>query len=101
MTISKAGFAKFSDFIGFERLIAPYLIKLIYWVGAIVIIVAGLAGFFGAFAATGGGIGRALLALIGMVFLLLIWRVVSELWILAFNIHERLGEIRDALSRQR
>ncbi|AIY40115.1 hypothetical protein LT85_0957 [Collimonas arenae] len=29
-----------------------------------------------------------------------IWRLISELWILAFNIYERLVEIRDLMARQ-
>ena len=83
--------------LGFERFIAPVLIKLIYWVGIVAILVAGATSFVNT---SGEGIGRMLLTLVALLLSLLIWRLVSELWILAFNIYERLVEIRDLMARQ-
>ena len=37
------------------------------------------------------------LAVIGTALGALVWRVVCELWMLGFNIYDRLGEIRDRL----
>jgi hypothetical protein len=96
--ITKKGYAKLSSPLGFEHLIAPYLIKLIYWLGLLLIVVAGIMSYFSN--GESGGVGRILLALGGMLLALLIWRLLSELLILAFNIYERLVEIRDLLSRQ-
>ena len=96
MTTKNNRLATLFYFFGFERLIAPVLIKLIYWVGMVAILIAGVAGFFNG----DGSLGRILLTLIALLFSLLIWRLLSELLILAFNIYERLVEIRDLLSRQ-
>jgi len=96
MTNKNKRLNKFSYFFGFERLIAPVLIKLIYWLGIVVIFVGGISSFINA----GGGISRMLLTLLALLLSLLIWRLISELWILAFNIYERLGEIRDLMAHQ-
>jgi hypothetical protein len=95
MTNTHQRLAKLFYFFGFERLIAPVLIKLIYWVGIIVILTAGATSLVN----TVDGIGRMLLTLVALLFSLLIWRLFSELLILAFNIYERLVEIRDLLAR--
>ncbi|WP_211443938.1 DUF4282 domain-containing protein [Collimonas humicola] len=97
MTNKYRGAARLFYLLGFERLIAPVLIKLIYWVGLALILIAGATGFVNA---SGEGIGRMLLTLFALLLSLLIWRLVSELWILAFNIYERLVEIRDLMARQ-
>ena len=89
--------SKLFYFLGFERLIAPILIKLIYWVGIVVILITGATSFVNS---SGDGIGRMLLALVATLLSLLIWRLFSELGILAFNIYERLVEIRDLMARQ-
>jgi hypothetical protein len=75
------------------------LIKLIYGLGVVAILVAGVAAFFHSGGAP-GGIGRMLLTLLALALSLLLWRVISELWILAFNMYARLLEIRDLLSSQ-
>lgn len=88
---------KLSSLLGFERLIAPYLIKLIYWFGILIILVGGVLSCI----RTGGiDLSHILLALGGTALSLLLWRLFSELWILAFNIYERLVEIRDLMARQ-
>ncbi|WP_167351360.1 DUF4282 domain-containing protein [Collimonas fungivorans] len=94
MTNTHQRLAKLSYFFGFERLIAPVLIKLIYWIGIVVILIAGATSLVN----TVDGIGRMLLTLAALLFSLLIWRLFSELLILAFNIYERLVEIRDLLA---
>jgi hypothetical protein len=97
MTNKRQGMAKAAYLLGFERFIAPALIKLIYWIGIVAILVAGATSFVNA---SGEGIGRMLLTLVALLLSLLIWRLLSELGILAFNIYERLVEIRDLMARQ-
>ena len=43
-------------------------------------------------------LGTILAALVGGAAAVLMWRFVSELWLLAFMIYARLGEIRDRLA---
>ncbi|EPC02660.1 hypothetical protein L861_09965 [Litchfieldella anticariensis FP35 = DSM 16096] len=87
----------FKDFLNFDRLLSPSLIRIGYWVGIVLITISGLVGFMGAFASYGGGLGRALLALAGTVLGLIIWRVICEGAILVFSLNDRLAEIRDRL----
>ncbi|PFH10767.1 uncharacterized protein DUF4282 [Collimonas sp. PA-H2] len=97
--ITKKNYTKLTALLDFDHLIAPYLIKMIYWLGIPVIVVAGVLSCIN----NGGSYGsvvHALIALGGTLLVLLIWRLVSELWILAFNIYERLVEIRDLMARQ-
>ena len=96
---TKKGYSKLSLLFGFEYLIAPYLIKFIYRAGIVVIVIGGLLSCFNSGGA-GGSVGRVSLALGGILLSLLLWRVMSELWILAFNIYERLGDIKDLLGVQ-
>jgi hypothetical protein len=95
--LTKKTYAKLSSLLGFEHLIAPCLIKLIYRLGLLVIAIAGVLSVVDSGGAS-GGVGRVLLAIGGTLLALLLWRLMSELWILAFNIFQRLGEIRDLLA---
>jgi hypothetical protein len=86
---------KFSDFFSFEKLITPTVIKIVYWVGLIVILLGGLFSFFQMISLDGL---TALLTLVGTLIGLLFWRVFCEGVIVAFNMLARMTEIRDALT---
>ena len=83
-------------YLSLDHLIAPFLIKAIYWAGLIAILGAGLGTIFGDDRAQIG----APLVIIGMLLMLLVWRLFNELLILAFNIYIRLTEIRDLLAQR-
>lgn len=92
---------RFSDLGSFEKMIAPSLIRILYWVGIVIIAVGVLAQIFGGVGMMGhgfggSGFGQILMSLVGGVFAVLVWRVTCELWIVLFGIFDRLGEIRDA-----
>lgn len=89
----------FMDFTSFEKLIAPSVIKLMYWIGIVGICLAGLGGMATAFSRFGGGFLQFLMAIIGTAAGLLFWRVVCELYIVAFGMFDRLGAIRDSLAQ--
>ncbi|MBL8550499.1 MAG: DUF4282 domain-containing protein [Hyphomonadaceae bacterium] len=91
-------------FLGFEKMIGPHLVKFMYYVGL---------GFIGialmialgsaAFSITSTPMQSGLTIVIGPLAAavgVLWWRFVCELFLLAFNTYERLGEIRDKLSAQ-
>ena len=78
-----------------EHLIAPFLIKFIYWIGLIAILSAGLGTLFTGSTSAPFGVP---LTIIAMFITLLLWRLFCELLILAFNIYIRLTEIRDLLA---
>jgi hypothetical protein len=96
-TAQEGGIAMFSfaDFLSFERLVTPTVIKIVYFIGLVLIPIVGVIGFFGAFAAS--GVGSALLELIVTLLSLLGWRIYCELVIVLFGLYDRAGEIRDRL----
>lgn len=97
---NKTSFSKWFGYLGFDHLIAPFLIKVIYWGGVILILSAGIGSFFGAFEMPGKGISGALMVIGATVLSMLIWRLLCEMLILAFNIYARLVEIRNLLSHR-
>ena len=90
-----------SRFWGFDRLLGGSLIKIVYYIGLVGIalwVLVALVGSLGAMGySAGAGLGGILITLVGAVFALVFWRVTCELWLIIFQIHDRLGEIRDRL----
>lgn len=97
-------------FLSFERMITPVIIKILFWIGLIISILAGLGVFFGViiagisdgdFASIVGGL---LIGLVGgalVIFLgALITRIYAELLILVFQINESLTDIKELLKNQ-
>lgn len=88
-----------SDMASFEKLIAPRLLKVVYWIGLAGIAIFALMSLAGSLtmlqysAAT--ALGTMILSIIGFGFAVLFWRVMIEIYIVLFGIYERLGEIRD------
>ena len=97
---NKKSFGKWFRYLGFDHLIAPFLIKVIYWGGVVLVLSAGIGGFFATFDMPDKGVAGVLLAIGATVLSLLIWRLLCELLILAFNIYARLVEIRNLLSHR-
>ncbi len=91
------------DFFGFERMITPFLIRLLFILGVVFTILGGLAGLCGTLfrAVSKGAWGVAFITLIaypiGILFMLLILRVYAELLMLAFRIYESLNNIERML----
>lgn len=93
----------FGDFFKFDKMIAPMVLKVVYWIGLVgiaiymlVVIVGGL-GMMSF--SVGTGLGMILGAFVGGAIGFLFWRVVIELYMTIFGIHDRLGEIRDSLKK--
>ena len=97
------GSFSFGDLFQFERMVAPTVLKIVYWLGLAGIVVWFLIALLAAVrmleysAAT--GLGSVLLAFLGLVFGTLIWRIVIEIYMVIFSINNRLGEIRDSLNK--
>jgi hypothetical protein len=89
-------------FLSFDRLIGPRLVKIVYYFGAAMIVLAMLGGLLAAlFAIVGGNFGLGLMQLLAVPAVsavgLVYWRFLCELFMLAFLAYERLGEMRDTL----
>jgi hypothetical protein len=90
------------DFFTFKKFVAPFLVKIVFWIGLLFIVLGMLGSLIGVGMIEGYGsiytgfnIGHALLVLLVGALTILIWRVVCEIWIVLFSIHDRLGELVD------
>lgn len=88
-----------SDLGNFEKLIAPKLLKVVYWIGLVCIALFALVAFVSSLGmmqvSFGSALGGILLSIVGLCFGALMWRVMIEIYMVFFGIYERLGEIRD------
>lgn len=88
--------------LSFDKLIAPKVIKIVYFIGLIGIAIMGVLMIFGSFSmmsySFGAAIGQLVLGIIGLAVGTLMWRIMMELYIALFGMYERLGEISAKLS---
>ena len=73
------------DFLSFDTMLAPKLIVLLYWLGLLGVLGAGVTAIFA---------GQILYGVLTIVFGVLAVRVACEVWIVFFKINEALQEIR-------
>lgn len=88
--------------LGFDRLIGPTLVKIVYYVGAAAIVLTAAATLLTAILSlAGGNFGMALMQLVAVPAVAAVafvyWRFLCELFMLAFLAYQRLGEVRDAI----
>ena len=92
----------FVDFLLFRKMVGPWVLFVLYWLGVVLVLVFGVISIvlalisirqFGAVA----GLIQAGVALLGMIIAPIVYRVVFELAITVFRIYETLVEIRDKL----
>jgi hypothetical protein len=93
----------FVDFLMFRRMIAPWIIMAIFWLGTILITLGHLFSAGTTVIASRGAIGGILFALFVLVaipFVILVLRLYCEVMILLFRMNETLTDIREALKKQ-
>ncbi len=93
-----------SDFINrfksFDKLIATSLIKLLYWIGIVLIALGVLAGILGGFSqGFTSGVASLVLSPLGGVLGIIFWRFLCEVYIVIFGMYDRLGEIQQSLAK--
>ena len=89
-------------FLGFDRLMGPGLVRLVYYFGAAVIVVmTGANMMLALMAVFAGNIGGGAMQMIATpavaAVVFIYWRFLCELFMLAFLAYERLGEVRDLM----
>ena len=88
-----------SRFLSFETMIAPSLIRFIYFAGLVCIAISAVVMLFGGLGAMRysflSGVGTLIMAGVVLVLGTVMWRFYCELMILLFRIYDRLTEIRD------
>jgi len=84
-----------NDFFSFDKMITPAIIKIVFWIGLIVSVLAGLGLILAGFGTDDGGGGLIVVGLAYLVLGPIVVRVYCELIIILFRMHESLREIRN------
>ncbi|NIW45548.1 MAG: DUF4282 domain-containing protein [candidate division Zixibacteria bacterium] len=96
----------FKNFLNFERMVTPVIIKILFFIGLILVAITSIGIFFsGIIGGFGdGGFLSILVGLIGgpLTFILgaLMVRIYSELLILLFRMNESLTDIKELLKKE-
>ena len=81
------------QFLSFDKLIGTKLIKILYFLGLIVILLAGLGSVVKGL--LGMEIGTMLGGIIGTMLLLVFWRFMCEIYMLFFRMSDDLRDIKN------
>lgn len=85
------------DFISFDKMITPTIIKILFWIGVVISVIIGLGAIIsGCTAAYGGGaqvLGGIVVLIVGPITA----RVYCEILIVLFKMHQSLIDIRKSL----
>lgn len=93
------------DMTNFDRMITPIILKVLFWLGVIISVIAGIFVFFGGIISgvINGDFGQILGALFGgpltIVIGILVTRIYAELLIVIFQINESLTDIKQLLKK--
>ena len=87
------------QFLSFDKLIGTKLIKILYFIGLAVIVLAAIGALFAALASFKYGFGQGLMSLItaivGTVLGLVFWRFMCEIYMLFFRMSDDLRDIKN------
>lgn len=83
------------DIFCFDKFITPAFISIIYWISIVVSVLSGLGAIISSFRPY-GGVGLFITGLIIIVGGIILSRVMCELTLVVFKIHENLKKIADA-----
>lgn len=86
------------SFLKFEKMITPFFIQLIFWLGVIGSIIGGIGTAIFGIISDSGGIGQILIGIVSMFLGPIIVRVYCELLIVVFKMHSALISIRNILN---
>ncbi len=78
-----------NEYLTFEKMIAPVIIQVIFWVAAVVVVLGGIVTLFS------GGFSGFLEGLLIIIIGPFIVRIYCELLIVVFRIYDHIREIRD------
>ena len=92
---------KVDDFIKFRTMITPAIIQVLFWVGAVMSVLAGLVTMATSFGRYGGGAVTFLGGLFMIVLGPVVVRIYCELLILFFRMNETLTEIKNGLAKKK
>lgn len=92
---------KLSDFLSFDKMVTPFIIQAIFWIGVTFSVLSGLIMVGRGIGSVFRGGGTAILAiLVGLLWIVLgplMTRVYCELLMVVFKIHDHLNDIKNSL----
>lgn len=88
------------DFLAFRTMIVPTIIQVLFWLGVAATVIIGILTIVVSLSAPRGTLVGVLMGLGYCILGPLAVRIYCELLIIAFRIHDTLGEIRDSLRRR-
>ena len=88
------------DFFKFRKMITPAIIQVIFWVGVVICVIAGLVTMGASFSSYSGGVGVFLSGLLMVVLGPIAVRIYCEIIILFFRMNENLSDIKDSLAKK-
>ena len=87
-----------NEFLNFDKMITPTIIKIIFWIGVVVCVIGGLVTIIqGASSPFGGGV-AVLMGLVIMLLGPLFVRIYCEILIIFFKMNDNLNEIKKILN---
>lgn len=87
-----------NNLLSFDKMISEQIIKIVYYIGLLLITIGFIASFFKSFSAgVLGFVPAVLMAIIGAALSILLWRVFCECIIILFRVYARLGDINQTL----
>lgn len=84
-----------NDFLTFRKMITPMIIQVLFWIGAVVSVIAGIIMIIGGASSPYGGGAAVLTGLLLLVLGPLAVRIYCELLIILFRMNETLTEIKN------
>jgi len=90
---------KFKEFVSFDKMITPAVIKIVFWIGIAFSVLMALISFGSAFTEQGSAANFILSFMILLVGPLLV-RIYCELIMLGFKMVQSLGEINEKLDKK-
>lgn len=90
----------YKEFIKFDKMVTPVIIKTLFLIGAAISVLSGLGLIIQGLGARFGGGPIVFMGLIMIIVGPIMIRIGCELTIIIFKIHESLQDIRNVLSKQ-
>jgi len=87
------------EYLSFKKMITPVIVKILFWIGVVVVVVSGLVFFFGGKWMVGSVLVGMFMGIIMIPLGILLLRLYAEVIIIIFMINDHLSEIRKNTAR--
>jgi len=88
------------DFLAFRKMIVPVIIQIVFWLGIIACIIAGIGSIVAGVLGYGEKVGMILGGILSIFLGPIIVRVYCEFVMVVFKMYDTVREIKDTLIRQ-